>query len=328
MKRPPTHRAAVLLRMAATLAGPTLDAQRWGPPVPPEAEPVASLRLSADVALHVLPVGHVALRPRHVELERELWETEDAFRFPLMLADDRSSAWLPCYAYVIEHPEGAILIDTGESPAFGTRSYFAGTSAMTRRIYRRIARFRNGEESSLPARLAEVGLEPVELRAVVLSHLHSDHVGNVDTIPEHVPILVHPRETTRVAGTGRLVGKLPRTGQVELPDVGAAPWRAFDRGHPLTARQDVWMIPTPGHTIGHASVILDLGERLVVLAGDAAFGDTQIARDAVPGIVERRDMLLDTYARLRALAEERPYVALYGHDASSARLLARDGHRP
>lgn len=38
---------------------------------------------------------------------------------------------------------------------------------------------------------------------------------------------------------------------------------------PLTERGDVFVIATPGHTVGHQSVVIDLGDRQMILAGDA-----------------------------------------------------------
>ena len=82
------------------------------------------------------------------------------------------------------------------------------------------------------------------------------------------------------------------------------------------------MAATPGHTAGHQSVVIDLGDRRVVLAGDAAFDDDQVAQGTIPGIVEQRAATLATYDRLRRAAQEKPTLTLFTHDPANAAKLA------
>jgi len=90
---------------------------------------------------------------------------------------------------------------------------------------------------------------------------------------------------------------------------------------PLTERGDVFVIATPGHTVGHQSVVIDLGDRQIVLAGDAAFDDDQVQTQVVPGIVEDRKLALRTYETLRRARQARSTLTLFTHDpAKQAKL--------
>jgi hypothetical protein len=69
-------------------------------------------------------------------------------------------------------------------------------------------------------------------------------------------------------------------------------------------------------------VVIDFGERRIVLAGDAAFDDDQVARGTIPGIVEQRAATLATYDLLYRAAQEKPTLTLFTRDPANAAKLA------
>ena len=316
---PPTAKPAVLARFAAALLGRPV--RRWAPEASLPADAAEGFALGPDLTLWRLPVGWVRIRERHRRLEPGIDWTPDDFRFPMMMADSRITEWLTCTAWLIAHPEATILVDTGEAPDFGEASYFEGAGAATRWIYPRIIDCQSAPDSSLPAMLARTGRTMEEVDLCVLTHLHSDHVGNVPRLAGRTRIVTSELETQYLARSGRLPFKLPQDGRVRLvKEEEGAPDRTFASACPLVTRGDIRLVPTPGHTIGHASVLIDLGDRRVLLAGDAGFSDADVAQGAIPGIVERLDATRDTYARLRA-EHDRGTLILYTHDpANSAKL--------
>lgn len=89
----------------------------------------------------------------------------------------------------------------------------------------------------------------------------------------------------------------------------------------LTQSGDVYVVATPGHTSGHQSVVIDLGDRRITLAGDSAFDDQQVRLGTIPGIVEDRNATLGTYAVLQRAAAERPTLPLFTHDPANRQKL-------
>jgi glyoxylase-like metal-dependent hydrolase (beta-lactamase superfamily II) len=71
-------------------------------------------------------------------------------------------------------------------------------------------------------------------------------------------------------------------------DYSDGPIHAFDRSHALTSDGAVRLVPTPGHTHGHQSVIVQGAAGAAFLAGDASFSRDQVERRAVAGICEDR----------------------------------------
>ena len=95
-----------------------------------------------------------------------------------------SNKWLqarPINVYVLETQDGVVLFDAGQDIASVTdRDYFPGGPVGI--IYRRLARFDIPAEEAFPEQLRKLGYRPEDVKAVVLSHLHQDHIGGIRSL--------------------------------------------------------------------------------------------------------------------------------------------------
>ncbi|HEY8874223.1 MAG TPA: N-acyl homoserine lactonase family protein [Stellaceae bacterium] len=210
---------------------------------------------------------------------------------------------LPIPAYLIEHPKGTALFDTGMHPDCQRDPAGRGGA--------RIARlfdfdFAPGEEIS--ARLAALGRDPAKIDLVINSHFHFDHVGGNALIP-NATLLVQRREWD--AGMD--------------PDIAARRGfnpRDFDLGHKLRlvdGEHDVFgdgsvvVLPTHGHTPGHQSLKLRLDGGDIVLAADSCYFCRTLRERRLPRFVDDRDAMLASLDRLAAL-EAKGARIFFGHD--------------
>lgn len=123
-------------------------------------------------------------------------------------------------------------------------------------------------------RIGEYGVGPDQIDVVLLTHLHGDHVGwNVredgkPTFP-NARYLVSQTECDYWLSPDAPVDRGAAFSQSRTqPLIDAGQLDTFDGEHAVAA--GVTMIPTPGHTAGHCSVVLSsAGERLIIL-GDVA----------------------------------------------------------
>lgn len=320
-KTPPLlQRLSYVGRMLAAFAGQPVA--RWSPrPALPVVQVPEAFALGQGITLWRLPVGVVRIRERHRAMPLDLADVDDKLRFPVMMSDRRITGWLDCTAWLIDHPEGAILVDTGESAAFGTPAYFGEAAQRMGRIYPKIIDATAAAGADLASQVARTGIALDRIGLCVLTHTHSDHLGNLDALSARTRLLVSSQEFAPAKGSGRLLAKLPRDGRLQetVPDL---PHPVAGKVMPLTARGDVFVMATPGHTVGHQSVVIDLGDRQVVLAGDAAFDDGQVAQAVIPGIVESRAQTLATYDALSRMTRQKPTLTLFTHDLRNSEKLA------
>ena len=152
-------------------------------------------------------------------------------------------AQLPIPSYLIEHPKGTVLFDTGMHP--DCQHDPAGGSAPASGLF--AFDYRPGEEIS--ARLEAIGRDPAKIDVIINSHFHFDHVGGNALIP-NATMVVQRREWD--------AGMDPETAARR----GFNP-RDFDLGHKVRlvdGEHDVFgdgsvvCLPTHGHTPGHQSL--------------------------------------------------------------------------
>jgi glyoxylase-like metal-dependent hydrolase (beta-lactamase superfamily II) len=150
----------------------------------------------------------------------------------------------------------------------------------------------------LAGALAARGIAADEVRTVVMTHLHKDHLSAVEQLGE-VDLHVHQAELeTEHAQVQR--GLLDR--------VRVRPF-AGDAGELLPGLR--W-IHTPGHTPGHVAVLVDTAEGLVAIAGDTLGPDPgAFERMELPEGFPEREAHLAAFRRLRGLA---PVLVIPGHN--------------
>jgi N-acyl homoserine lactone hydrolase len=267
--------------------------------------------------IHPIRTGDVAIKTR----QREASGT-GARRQLRMITDREWTDPLPIHAWAIEHPEGVIVVDTGETARATQPGYFPRWHP----YYRLGLRLRVSPADEIGPRLRALGIEPADVRRVVLTHLHTDHAGGLHDFPA-AEILVSPVELAHASGRRGLLRGYPNNRwpswfaprEVAFTD---GPFGTFAQSMALTEAGDVVAVPTPGHTPGHLSVVaVDEGVSLF-LAGDASYAEDLMLRGAVDGVSPDEGAARASLARIRAYAEERPTVYLPTHDPESERRLA------
>ena len=227
----------------------------------------------------------------------------------------------PALAYVIEHAEGLIVIDTGlgaHVPRPRTFRGFPPTPSTT-------------ADQEIATRMRQRGLDPREVRLVVLTHLDTDHTGGLRHFPD-AEVLVHRREhefaCTRVGRLRYQPRSWPPDFAPTLYDLHAEPYGPFAASHPVTRSGDVRLVPIPGHSPGQIAVTYDLEDVTLLFAADHMLRADWFAEDLAAG----RLLMLGVYAkqdaratsrRLQEFIRRRPTVLLPAHDADAPNRLVR-----
>jgi N-acyl homoserine lactone hydrolase len=275
--------------------------------------PPLSVTTSAGIRIHAIQTGFVAVKRAH----RQLVGLEAA-RLLSIAADATWTSWMPIQTWVIQHPEGVIVVDTGETSRINEPDY-ANCDPVTGWVYRNNLRFAVTPADEIGAQLAALDIDPADVRYVVQTHLHSDHVGGMSAFPNatfYVPRADYPNSM------GTLPCHYPTQFSPRFAEFSAQDLSAIGQGYRLTREGDVLIIPTHGHSMGHQSVLLRDGERDILFAGDTSFDEGQLRDGVVGGIVADVGLARATLTTLQTYVRERPTIYLPTHDPESRRRLA------
>ena len=163
----------------------------------------------------------------------------------------------PVYAFAVTTPVGFFLIDTGIGPP-----------------HPRIDELYQPTRFPLDRALESAGLDPRHLRGIVLSHLHFDHVGNVQDFPG-VPVFVQAAEWDAAQEPGYTIAAF-----VDAPGID---YRLLAGDTELA--EGIEVIATPGHTPGHQSVLV---ERTALVAAQAFECSEDLTQEALSRLLPAR----------------------------------------
>ena len=179
-----------------------------------------------------------------------------------------SSDTLPVNVFLVHHPAGLCLFDTGQTARAAEPGYHPRWHP-----FLRLARFELREEDEIGPQLRRRGIEPGSVRWVVLSHLHTDHVGGVEAFPE-AQVIVSRTEWERGRGfSGRLRGYVPQRWPLAEPtllDLAGPAVGPFPGSFDVASDGRLLVVPTPGHTPGHVSLLVRGDADGFFIGGDIA----------------------------------------------------------
>jgi glyoxylase-like metal-dependent hydrolase (beta-lactamase superfamily II) len=234
--------------------------------------------------------------------------------------ESRATLGFTASAVLVHHPSGgSVLIDAGNSANFD-----AELEPYHGRRKRWLATFPGAlaPKRPLDALLSDVGVVPGELRAVIPTHAHLDHIGGVLDLPE-LPVWVTDEEAAliergRHAVTDEVVPAHAEAlaDQLEPLTFIDEPYEIFDRHADVFGDGSVVVVPMPGHTPGSVGVFVTRPDgRRVLHVGDAVNDRKQITKLrgrtlAMKRTDSDRAAANVNVARLHALAQQDPALQM------------------
>ena len=228
---------------------------------------------------------------------------------------------IPVGFYVIKHPKGNVLFDTGNNDRIIKDPSYWGASFDNLKPV-------NTPDIAIDVQLQKIGLKPDDIKYVVVSHLHLDHGGNVAKFPNST-IVVQKDEIQNAfwpqPGTG---------GPYMIGDV--MPLRAANKDYPnavkmLQLEGDLdlfgdgtivvkrWVAHTPGSQMMTVKL---KNSGLIILTGDNVYFRENVEKSLPPNIVlaYKPSGFLTAYEWIRHMmaTEKADYFTAHDPDAFKA----------
>lgn len=226
----------------------------------------------------------------------------------------------PCPVFLIRHPgAGPVLVDTGFHPSvvndpkhsFGRALNFALRPSLE-------------SGSDVVSQLRARGIDPSQVTTVILTHLHADHASAISELPDATFVVsepeweaaIQPRSLTQGYRHAQFDHAFDyRTVSYDGPLVRS--YATFGRTFDLFGDGSVRLVFTPGHTVGHQSVICRLKANDFMIGGDAAYLMRQIEdRNApLPQVVDDEHNYRRSLREIQLFREQYPdAIVTPGHD--------------
>jgi N-acyl homoserine lactone hydrolase len=238
---------------------------------------------------------------------------------------------IPIVAFLIEHPEaGPILIDTGfhGSVALGSGRERARNLGPVGRVMARSVDMR--PEQTVAAQLKTRGIDPGDIALIIMTHLHFDHASALADFPGATVITSKSEWSAARGRDGFLRGysaaqldPRPTYRTVDFSAPNARPSGPFAQTLDVLGDGSIVLAFTPGHSLGHLSVILRLSTREALIAGDALYTMATLREGQRPWRCEDKQAFEHSLSALQAYDREHPEALIVpGHDMDHWRGLA------
>src|SRR5216683_1930538 len=200
---------------------------------------------------------------------------------------------IPVAFFLIKHPKGNIMFDTGDNDKVITdQTYWGPMAAMLDKGV--------SADLAIDVQLGKIGMKPSDINYVILGHMHLDHAGNVGKFP-NATIVVQRDEIINAFWP---------------PKAYAGPYISGD--FDLFGDGSVFVHRAAGHTPGSQLAVVRLPKTgTVILTSDACYLPENLAKDILPsiGLTYNPTAMLDGYAYIKRIRDTEKGDVLMAHDA-------------
>ena len=267
-----------------------------------------------SIRIHAIQTGTVRVKEFQISGARH-----NLSRFYQLLFTQKWCEWLPIYSWLVELDDRLILIDTGETEEIYTDGYLPKGG-----LYHKAVQTRIKEEEEIPHQLKSLGFNTKDIDTVILTHLHGDHIGGNKYFPE-ARFLVSKAEydvttSKKGPGSGYFTKNWPEWFKPDIVDYNDGPEGNFSKSHRLDNKEQIIIVPTPGHSIGHQSVIINDGEQSYFIGGDITC-NTETLKAQIPNVILSNKDSINSLKKAYDYVQSHNCIFLSAHDWNVPRII-------
>ncbi|MGN1052602.1 MAG: N-acyl homoserine lactonase family protein [Candidatus Scatosoma sp.] len=227
------------------------------------------------------------------------------------LRSKKNKITLPVSCYLIEHPKGNVLIDTGWHSKYVTEKphrFFGLLDKISTPVIK--------EGQSVDKKLADLGFAASDLDYVVFSHLDFDHTSGLELVQDAKCIMASDAE---IKDADKYFFRYVKNNWnfanisvFSFEDTGIGP---VGKSYDLFNDGTLLLVNTPGHSHGHTSAVVKNDENFIVIAGDCAYTHASWQEMRLPGFTVNKKLAEKSLEWIKETAQNEKCVAvLANHD--------------
>jgi len=229
---------------------------------------------------------------------------------PAMPVEKSRQITIPVSMWVIKHPKGLVVFDTGNNVAVGEdcKAYWApGNCDFLKPSQKR--------EDVIDMQLKKLGFSADKVKVVVTSHSHLDHIGNVEMFPKAIHVL-QKKELYQAWWPEKFQGRTT-PGSFVMADIDNARefnYLELNGDYDLFGDGSIIILSTPGHTIGHQSMkVKTASGQSIIISQDAIWMQENL--DGYPaGLNYSVKDYTDSLTRLKMMRDLEDTQLFMAHD--------------
>lgn len=208
---------------------------------------------------------------------------------------------VPVFAYLIEHPQGKVLIDTGwhhdvridQKKHMSWKLNIASKAILP-------------DGAAIDEQLAKLDIKPKDIDIVFLTHLDVDHASGIELVKDAKHIYTSQKELEAVK-KGNI-----RYDSALWKDVKLEPLKDHDLFHDGT----IQIIDLYGHSEGMSGALINHDGKFVVLTGDACYCRKNWEQLQLQGLTVDKDKALSSIKKIHELSKDPSCIEiLASHDS-------------
>lgn len=255
------------------------------------------------INIHVLHCGNVRVDEALPFRDR----SKNPLAYTGILRTKKHKVTLPVFAYLIKHPKGNVLIDTGwdigvrsnARKALGFFVHFASKPILP-------------PGKAISEQLVTFGITAKELDYLVLTHLDADHAGGLPQLLEAKNILASENELKAAKHEFRY--NMKPVSHVHFQPFAFSPSK-HGMTYDLFGDETILLVYLPGHSNGMTGVLVRNNGKFAIIAGDCGYATESWTNLRLPGIVSNKSKMTASLKWLKEMSQQSDCIAvLASHD--------------
>lgn len=275
----------------------------------------------ADIKIHVFHTGEVCVAP---DLPFG-GDNCNAIKASGVFGKKEDRLWLPVSAYLIEHPKGKFLVDTGWARDVSPNGEFdkkAQIKSLGSVLLYEVNQGRIGLGQCIDEQLLEMGIKDSDIDAVLITHLDCDHANGLKQVKNAKKFMVSADE---VKFANKITNKVRYyKGWWEGIDLTEFEWNdnqgPVGKSYDLLGDGSIELINIPGHADGLYAVKVKNEEgKFVLLFSDGGYARKSWEEQITSGIAADKQLQKQSLAWIREQSlDENCVESLANHDPDIA----------